>query len=348
MERISVNTRALGPILLGLICCFHAGRAAWAETVIVTEVEGRGTAKITGQIVEYSGEQLSLRLANGRVEVIDPARLVTLADTGNPIFEQARQTIAAKKWNEALELLQQALRDEKRAWAQREIVAASMRCYRNLQQIERANQAFLALCRSDPKTVHFADIPLSWGAAGDNPQWLDQARRQLNDPTPVGRLIAASWLLSTNDQAAAIRVLQALLSETDSRVVFLTEAQLWRTRILQPQPTDLARWQERVAAMPESLRAGPYLILGNGLARSGQSQAAITAWMHLPILYPQHRQWAAEALLAAAGELAKINQPESARGLYRELLLEHADSPLAAQAERRLKELAPTNNEPTR
>ena len=319
-----------------------------AETVVVADSEGRGTTRMVGQVVEYTGAQLSLRMASGRVEMIDSTRVISISETGNANYEQARQAVEARRWEEALEQLQQALSTEKRAWVQREIVAASVCCYRNLQQLERANNGFLALCRSDPKTQHFDAIPLSWSSAGSNPEWLAQARQQLSDPTPIARLIAASWLLTTNERAAATTVLQMLLGEQDPRVVFLAEAQLWRTRTLAPQAADVARWKERIAAMPASLRGGPYLVLGQALARMGQSQEAIVAWMRIPILYPQQRQLAAEALFAAAGELAKLEDLDAARGLYRELTREHADSPLAAQAERRLQELPKTTAEATR
>jgi tetratricopeptide (TPR) repeat protein len=319
-----------------------------AETIVVADIEGRGTSRMVGQVLEYTGEQLSLRMASGRVEMIDASRVISILEIGNANYEQARQAIEARRWEEALEQLQQALRTEQRAWVQREIVAASVGCYRNLQQLQRANNGFLALCRSDPKTHHFNAIPLSWSSAGSNPEWLAQARQQLPDPSPIARLIAASWLLTTNDRSAATTALQMLLGEQDPRLVFLAEAQLWRTRTLAPQAAEVARWKERIAAMPVSLRGGPYLVLGQALARMGQSQEAIVAWMRIPILYPQQRPLAAEALFAAAGELSKLGDRDAARGLYQELLREHADSPLAAQAERRLQELAKTAAEASR
>jgi tetratricopeptide (TPR) repeat protein len=348
----AIRSSVIDPIMTGswllILGSLLGSMPVLAETIVVADIEGRGTSRMVGQVLEYTGEQLSLRMASGRVEMIDASRVISILEIGNANYEQARQAIEARRWEEALEQLQQALRTEQRAWVQREIVAASVGCYRNLQQLQRANNGFLALCRSDPKTHHFNAIPLSWSSAGSNPEWLAQARQQLPDPSPIARLIAASWLLTTNDRSAATTALQMLLGEQDPRLVFLAEAQLWRTRTLAPQAAEVARWKERIAAMPVSLRGGPYLVLGQALARMGQSQEAIVAWMRIPILYPQQRPLAAEALFAAAGELSKLGDRDAARGLYQELLREHADSPLAAQAERRLQELAKTAAEASR
>jgi len=301
-----------------------------------------------GEIVDFTGQTLTLRHAIGREEKIDSQHVVGIEDAWNESHSAALSAMQEHDYAAALEKLQVALRDEQRPWARREIVASFVRCYQQLGQTERAISSFLAVWQSDPTTHHIAAIPLPWTTTPLAPEVQAAADRLLDDPEPVARLIGAGWLLTTARRADAVRTLQQLLGSDDARIVFLAEAQLWRTRA-SLDDDELRRWQVRVDAMPDSLRAGPYFVLGTALARAGRHETAALTLMRVPILYPGDRRLVAQALLAAAGELAKINRLGEARGLYREVIVEHADTRAAVEARRRFDELAgnpPTGNPP--
>ena len=74
-----------------------------------------------------------------------------------------------------------------------------------------------------------------------------------------------------------------------------------------------------------------------GQARHGQSARAALTFMRIPINYPQDRTLAAEALLATGSELETINRIGEARGLYREIIVDYADTPMAVTAQERFK-----------
>jgi TolA-binding protein len=91
--------------------------------------------------------------------------------------------------------------------------------------------------------------------------------------------------------------------------------------------------------LPESLRAGPYYVLGLGLAAHDQHRRAAVALMRIPILFPRQEALAAEALLAAGRSLAGLDQIDEAARVYRELIAQHSTSTAAAEARQRLESL---------
>ena len=89
--------------------------------------------------------------------------------------------------------------------------------------------------------------------------------------------------------------------------------------------------------MSQSLRGGPYFLLGSALAQQGRHPDAALALMRVPILHPHQRQLAAEALLAAAESLRQAGQLEQSRICLRELLRDHPKSQAAAAAKTKLE-----------
>ena len=89
--------------------------------------------------------------------------------------------------------------------------------------------------------------------------------------------------------------------------------------------------------MPQSIRGGPYFLLGRAHARHGQSEQAALAFLRIPINFPEDRTLAAQALLATGSELETINRTGEARELYREIIVDYADTPMAATAQQRFE-----------
>ena len=92
--------------------------------------------------------------------------------------------------------------------------------------------------------------------------------------------------------------------------------------------------------MPPETRPLGYYCVGEAFARHNQAEKAALAFLRIPILYPRTRPLAAEALLAAATQLEKMQQREEAAGLYREILSDYATLPAATVARQRLEQLA--------
>ena len=326
---------------LSLLVSFSA--AAWAEDTVIyaTGKDARGRGSVTGTVVDYTGEHLVLRTASGRDQTIAASRVVEIKTARTPEQVAGDGFARAGQHEKAVNSYLAALRDERRVWVRRQIMAQCVRCFCECGQFDRAVEGFLPLWRSDPQTQYFDVIPLSWSPHQPSLTFKQKARAWLEaEQDSAARLQGASWLLSTDAREAAIAALRGLTSDADARVATMAETQLWRTRVVTAKPQDVNRWRSLIARTPEGLRAGPYYILGRALAALGQSEQAALAFLRVPILYPVHGRLAAAALLSAGRELERIGQTKQAVTVYQEVARDHSDAPAAAEAASRLENLA--------
>ncbi|MDA1051476.1 MAG: hypothetical protein O3C40_13490 [Planctomycetota bacterium] len=309
------------------------------DTVVVRSEPANKVRRVTGTIVDFTGESLLLRHASGREEKFAPDRVVEVLGDWKESHKAANVLFAEGNFEAAETKYREALRDEDRRWAQRRVLSQLTWCYRYLGQTDNAVKAFLPLYRDDPKTPHFASIPLTWTTGQAEPDLDRQAAAWMQDKdSPAARLIGASWSLTSARRAEAIKVLREFVSDPDPRMVFSAEAQLWRTQIATSRPEDVSRWQERIERMPPIIRGGPYYVLGLALSRQEMHEQAAISFMRTAILYPSERDLVPDSLLAAARELETMGQATEAAGLYREILTKYEANRAAGEAEARLKQ----------
>jgi TolA-binding protein len=91
--------------------------------------------------------------------------------------------------------------------------------------------------------------------------------------------------------------------------------------------------------MPEPLRAGPYYVLGAAEAQHQRWERAALAWMRIPILYPEHRNLAAQALFDAGRSLERLGRSEQSVQLYRELVNTYPNTAPGSQAQARMEQM---------
>jgi tetratricopeptide (TPR) repeat protein len=312
-----------------------------ADTVIyATGKDQAGRATMNGTIVDYTGELLTIRSESGVEQSIPTPRIVEVKSDWTAAHVTADGLWQQKKYEEAAGSYSQALREERRVWAQRPILVRLVHCFSYLGRFEQAGQAFLMLAESDPQTQHFAAIPLGWTPHQPSPAFEQRAKTWLSDrQNNVAVLIGASWLLPTAEGPAALAALQRLAADGEPRVAMLAQAQAWRTRVVTVTADEIKSWEGLIARMPADLRSGPYFTFGQALSRTGQHEQAALAFLRVPILYPSERPLAAAALLSAGRELEKIGQIQEAVSLYREVVREHAEASVAAEAAGRLTAL---------
>ncbi len=314
--------------------------SAAAQDVIFLSASNQGTGRIriTGEVLDYTGSQLRVRLADGREQTFPGDRVARIETPTTAEQQEADRRFAAGRYAEALPLYQQARQKESRVWMRRQITAQIVRCCWLLGRTELAGEEFLLLVQSDPETPYFDCIPLAW-MPGEPSGALEQAavgwlrRSQM----PAAVLLGASHLLSGPARAEAVARLQQLVLGSDRRVAQLAMAQLWRVQFVTADQGKLLGWEEVVRRMPRGLRAGPYFVLGAAWAQKQQWERAALAWMRVPILHADHRRLAAQALLRAAGALEQLDRPDQAARLYRELVQQYDQMPEAAEATRRLQ-----------
>jgi tetratricopeptide (TPR) repeat protein len=317
-----------------LLGCTLAARPAAGDTVVyATGQDRRDRSTAMGTIVDWTGQQLVLQRQSGAESSIPTSHLVQVDFARTALHQQADRLFAAGAYEEAVRSYVQAASAESREWVQRMLVAGLVQAYAQLGQIDRAGRAFLQLLRSDPATHHFPVIPLCWRSEAGQEQWRAQAETWLQTADdPAARLMGASWLLSGPRRGDAITVLQQLVGQRDRRIVFLAQAQLWRTRVVTAERAEVEGWEATVQRMPADLRGGPYYVLGEAWNARQEHQRAALAFLRVPILYADQLRLVPWALLSAGRALEKIDQVQQALTLYRELLRDYPEHPAAADA----------------
>ncbi len=300
-----------------------------------------GYAEWKGQVVDYTGRELVLLLPSGLDRTFPADQVLRIETHYGPQHVEADRRFAQGEFESALGLYGQAREGEPRRWVRRQITARIVWCYRALGQWERAGKDFLdVLLADDPSTPYFDCIPLGW-VRREPSLTLERTAQQwlTRDQRPAAALVGASHLLSTNQYSRALERLRQLAADPDERIAFLALAQTWRASAVTANPEQLAQWQATIERMPEPLRAGPYFVLGAAEAQQQRWEQAALAWMRIPILYPEHRNLAAQALLSAGRSLERLGRSEQSVSLYRELLKTYSNTPPATEAQTRLEEI---------
>lgn len=311
------------------------------DLVVVSRSDGPGETRRRGTITDFTGEALTLKLANGHEEKIEPSRIVGYdteltqeQQNGDRLFLEGRYADAVVSYRRAVE-------SEQRRWMRRIILAQLARCHANMQQIVRAGDVFLLITRSDPQTQLLDALPLAWVASAPPVDVVAQSTRWLaSSDSPVARLLGASWLLATSERPQALTELQKLTTAPDRRIAALATAQLWRDQLVTASAEDIQGWERQLGELDEKLRAGPYFLLGQAWARHQQHQAAALAFLRVPILYPENWDLVAESLFAAGEQLEKMGDHSGAVKVYTELVQTCKDHRLAPLAQQRLERAA--------
>ena len=109
-----------------------------AQDHVVLQVEGQSSRMVVPcQIVDYTGEKITVQLKSGAGQKTYPAEQVVEVRTGwLESHERGRKLFAERHVEDAVRSLQEALVSEKRTWVRREILALLVRCA--LRQGDRA------------------------------------------------------------------------------------------------------------------------------------------------------------------------------------------------------------------
>lgn len=329
--------RLLYPPYILVLTALLATPLAAQDTVILRGKTG-GETRVTGQILDYTGRELTIELPGGTTQRF-PADQVVQVQT-HRTAEQTRgdELFERDEFATALTMYRAAIDAEQRRWARRGILARAVRCYDAMGRPVEAGAFFLLLIGDDPSTRDFDCIPLGW-VPGQVDAALEQAARTwLNSDRPAAVLLGASHLLSASLRPQAIAKLGELRGDADPRVARLAEAQLWRVTGMKSTPAERAGWLRAIEAMPESLQAGPYFALGLARAQAGEYEQAAVSLLRVAIVYPQHRVLAARATLEAALAMERLGRADHAARLYEELVREFKDQPrIVAEAQARLE-----------
>ena len=338
----SLRALSLGLLSLDLISVAFA-TSLWAQeraqdvVIVSSPTDPAAQIKKQGQILDYTGIQLTLRTPLGRDELIPAGRVVEIQTTWSEPHQAGDAAREAGNLDEAIAAYRQAKRVETRPWAVRRIMAELVGCYAETGRLDSAGDEFLAIASSDPATPHFNVVPIAWRSSLPDAAletravaWL--AAKQM----PAAVVLGASWLLAGPRRGEAVAALEGLRGSSDSRVAALANIQLWRLRLVTATPEEARRWQAQLEAMPPEVQASGWFILGDVLARQQQADRAALAYLKVPLLFRSQRAMAADALLAAGRQLEKLGQTNQAASLYREIARDFPHLPVATEAKTQL------------
>jgi len=312
-----------------------------ADVVIVKNSKpGQPPVQRQGEIVDLAGNQLTFRGPSGVNETIPLEQVTEWRTPWSATRQQADALYADKTYAEAAPAYQRAREEEPRAWARRQIMIRLIECHTATGNPAAAAEEFSILVSSDPDTTAWELAPLAWRTI-DDAAALQKAAQWIRDPrNPVKQLLGGSWLLAGAQRNEAMTVLQALAGGPNKRIATLAVIQLWRTRIITSPPEEPASWLAGLERLPPETRPIGYFCVGEAFARHQQPEKAALAYLRIPILYPRTQPLAAEALLAAGGQLEKLERRDQAAGLYQEILTDYSALPAATVARQRLEQLS--------
>lgn len=324
-------------ILFASIGCAHG--AAAEDIVFLESQDNPGSElKVAGEVLDYTGRAIRIRQTTGVERSYAGSRVIRIERPRTDVELQADAAFEAGDLRRAVPLYRKALGAEGRTWARRAILARLVWAHRGLGEIETACDTFLLIYDSDATTPYLDCMPLAW-SPGERVARLKADAWLADRGRPAAVLMGASHLMSSDARESALAALRDLRGESDPRIAALATAQTWRAEVFRAESEQIESWSQRIDAMPESIRGGPYYLLGRSWARSKDWEQAALAFLRLPVLYPQDSGLAAQSLLEAGDALAKLGRPAQAATCYREIKDRFAASVVRAEAENRLSGL---------
>jgi tetratricopeptide (TPR) repeat protein len=307
------------------------------DRVVVIDRSGREVIR-TGEVLHYSTRELAMRLPQGTEVRVEADRVLRVETPRSPQHKEADKLFQSRQYGPALATYRQALESESRLWIKRVLYAQTIRCLRNEGQVNSAATAFLVLIEEEPQSRQVDAIPLAWTATAEDVSLDAKFRTWLEDRSqPWARLIAASWLLPGARRFDAKSTLEQLARNEQAPISELARVQLWRTQVADVSPFQLERWKDQTERLPESLRAGPYFVLGQALGQRDSSEAALLAFLRVPLLYSEQHHLAAEALGEAARLLEADGNASAALRLRRELIRDYSNTVAGRHAEQQMQ-----------
>ena len=302
-----------------------------AQDVIVIEREDGKQTKRTGVIVDWQGAKISL--ASGeRTRTIDVADVKQINTQWPDQLAVARKQINENDLTSAIASLNDAKTNEERGWVKAIIGSELLQTHNGIENHKASIREFVQLYAADKSTRFFHLIPLAWSIGEQNIPPQTELSRWLTNDNDVLRLIGASWLLSRGSNSDAISELEKLTNSHDPRIAQLALAQLWRTRLLSANQTDIDRWKRQLEKIQPELRAGPLAVLAQAQNRSGNKQQAQINLMKIRILHKENKLLSAYSLYLCGNIMADLNQTDRAKAIWNELVSEFPSSQYAKLA----------------
>jgi tetratricopeptide (TPR) repeat protein len=332
----SSSVRLAGLVAVAL--CL-TGRAA--DRVTIRPEDSSGLFVVTGEIVAYNDEVLKLSsggpgglqsYSTASVAAVETFR-VPLHLRGIELFEQGRIADAIVQFEGALE-------QEQRSWLRHEVLAWLVKCHQRSGDLDTAAARFAEIIATESHTRYWNIAPLRWGPQSVSERLQVSARRWVSSSSEALRLLGASLTLGdASGRLTGVAELRKLSRSQDRYVNGQAQALLWESTLDSNVTSveELLRWQREIERMPESIRGGPWYVLGRVRMHRNEPDEAAAAWLRVLIVNDGDELLSARAGLEAALALRRINREAEVRTILQEVIERFPWTPSAREA---LAELA--------
>lgn len=338
--------RAVGFGLLVLATC---ATAAFGEDeppdVIVLRGEGNrgGRIAIRCFIADYTGKTIQFRTSlSGDLKSRPANQVIDVKTRQSKPHVQGLLEFTRNRFDEARIQFEKALPLEHREWVRRELLAMLIRCALKRGDYQSACTRYVLLVKSDADTRHAHLLPLVWGPRELKNELKAKARGWVDDSNTAVQLLGASILVSdARFRNLGEGTLVRLMRASPEWVRDLARMQRWRKRLRQGdfQASTLVDWQAQIDRLDDSMRGGPYFLIGRGHLLRRESEQAAAAFLWLPLVYDHDHHLAARACLNAADALLVVGRETEAATLYREVLTRFRQTTFAQEADAQLRKL---------
>lgn len=320
--------------------------AVHAQDRIVTRTASGSKIGISCRIVDYTGrEAVYLTKAGGATKRLPRGEIVEVTTSYNEAHTAGRTLLAEGKAAEAFEKLETALDTEQRLWVRREILATQVKAALWTGDRIAAGQRFLAIVESDPATLYFPLMPLSWSDEPPSAQLARISRQWIaQTDSSAAVLLGGSHLLTDPAQSReAIKTLESIARDENPDLQRLAQIQIWRAKTLTDDLSrdELLRWERAMESAAETIGGNPRFFLGMAYKHRRDDVAAAAAWLWLPMVYSDDRHLAALSAWNAGQSLERAGQPDEAKAIYTEITQRFADTPSGPLAAAALKRTPP-------
>ncbi|TWU23329.1 hypothetical protein Pla52o_28650 [Novipirellula galeiformis] len=244
-----------------------------------------------GEIISLDAKQISIRLAGDEKESLFAAHRVIWIE---PSQRSEKQTAAielfdAQKYDESLRGLLDSLKERPPVWRQQWLSMLAAQAAWRSARAAIALELVAQLDRRPLPPLVLAWLPIAWrnDRGTSSGATTEAAQKRLADPAPAVRLVAASWLLSTDQRDRAVQTLKALRSDhARPEIAKLADVVLWRTTLPPEVAEQASRWQEKLDALPMVLQVGPTVLIVEQLSNANQEAAAESLKLSLELTPP--------------------------------------------------------------
>lgn len=335
--RIVSRTAAAIILLSSVLAC---GSLSAEDRVTVRPPESAGLMTVSGDILGYDDETLTLRVRSGvALQTYDSREVVAVEIQRTAGHLAGLVALDAGQIDEARAQFQKGLMTEQRGWVRHEMLGGLIRCHLRRDDYPQAVALFMDIVLNEPHTRQWDIAPLAWGSETVSEDLRANARRWLLQNSEAVRLVAASLLLHDPDGNAR-KEMESLARSQDRYIGSLARAQLWRIALDTPNNLSaqmLDRWRREVERMPESIRSGPWFLIGRGHQLRNEPDEAISAYLRVFMVHAGNEPLAARSGFEAALALTRLNRHTEADAISRELIDRFGWTTFATEARTALK-----------